>query len=778
MKRSLTISLILFFFAATVMSSQVTSKKRGHSSKQQSPSSSSSSQTKPVVKTHVPIPRAKIVKLLPDLEVEKIWLDKGRVAFTLKNSGKGIIPDKGFKKGHVSVIFGRKTHTYAFATVDLKGVLKKPGESVSFTTQIKPAANTRSQRVTITVIVDASNQIREHNEGNNKKTVQLSVPKLMVPVKAVGRPTPKTRRSKSPTRQAASGSNALKCPPIAVERIYLRHGTVHVRLKNSGPKTLAKTPLKSIPLRLTLGNTTRTWHLNGINLRRYLSRPGSSYDFDTGIAVKKQGLIVARLGEGRQAKTLHVFMRPTPLTVLSVGHAPKGGVRTSNGPYVKTPAAGKRPVPLRPGQGSPPNHNLPQPNPEGPQTGTAALIPILKITKITVTPESPRAKHDMVTIHVTVKNIGGMSCPYRCEFTLGLGLNIQDTIYGFYYLLPKSTYSKFNIPLLDPGEEVHFSPTVTIPKSGYHTIIAWLHDTQNFDEENPGPSIIQPAEGSWRVEKTFYVREAPQPTDIVLEKVERAPDGRLKISMHNTGYNIPDPDFNHSYVKVTINNGAPRLMKLSEIDPTGLLKIGWPAYMSPMVHVSFIWPARTGAHYQDGINPSELDESTVRIHVNYNGSIAETNRWNDIIEKHFSSNPANVSERIFGNLPDLIVCSFKIIRFVKGQHYPINVVVKNVGPAPAGPSKLYIWEKGHTISSHDIPALDPGDNYEVFRDTFFHRTDTYQFNALINGNGQDETDLDNNIWHGQIFVLENGGSSVTHTVPRDFGCSNNQSTSN
>ena len=406
------------------------------------------------------------------------------------------------------------------------------------------------------------------------------------------------------------------------------------------------------------------------------------------------------------------------------------------------------------------------------------MKPFLKITSVSFAPESPRAKHDLITIHATVKNISSAPLPYRCSFYLDLYASNQD---GNKYDKNGHPYGRgrylingfLKIPLLEPGGETHFDRVFRIPESGYHTIVAHM-DTSDNDDAYHGTEQIR-WDGEY-IKKTFYVREAPQPTDIVLDKVEKASDGRLRISMHNTGENIPDTDFNSSYVKVTLNGSTQRIMKLSEIDPNGLLKTGWSPNSSPMIHVTFVWPARTGVHSQDGIDPSELDESTVRVHVNYNGSIAETNCWNNIIEKYFSANPGNVTERNFGNLPDLALCSFKIIRFTKGQSYPIHLVVRNFGPGPSVSSRLIIWVEGFPMTSYTIPALATGDHYDIFHDVRFDRTGQYRFNATIDaGNPNDEVVENNNEWHGQIFVNEPGGD-IPHTIPSDFGCSNTSDT--
>ena len=329
-----------------------------------------------------------------------------------------------------------------------------------------------------------------------------------------------------------------------------------------------------------------------------------------------------------------------------------------------------------------------------------------------------------------------------------------------------------NIPLLDPGQELKFEHAVTFPEAGLHAVHAYLITDPVYDTGSRVVPVYVYSEDWDGIKKTFMVKAQPKAADLVLDSVGRAPDGRLKITMHNSHANIPDQDFNISYIRVTIDNDTSRLVKLKDADLSGLLKIGFPAYMPPVAHVSFIWPARTGIHYQDGIDPAELDEHTVRVELNSNHSISETNIWNNIIEKHFSASPANETEKIFAHLPDLALCSFKIIRFTKGQSYPVHLIVKNLGPGPSVVSKLSIWIEGFALTSYTIPALASGDHYDVFHNVRFNRTGQYHFSATIDvRNLNDEVLENNNEWHGQIFVNE-AGADIDHTIPSDFGCSN------
>jgi hypothetical protein len=113
----------------------------------------------------------KQIKLLPDLIVERVWLDdEGFINFQLKNAGQGEIPDKEHRQGMVRVTFGNKYEDFSFTrsvktrpAVDPKGLLKKPKGVVLYNTGIKV-----KERLTIKVVVDSLVKIAEANDQNNQ----------------------------------------------------------------------------------------------------------------------------------------------------------------------------------------------------------------------------------------------------------------------------------------------------------------------------------------------------------------------------------------------------------------------------------------------------------------------------------------------------------------------------------------------------------------------------------------------------------------------------------
>jgi hypothetical protein len=116
----------------------------------------------------------KPIKLLPDLIVERVWLDdQGFINFQLKNSGQGEIPTSEHQQGMVRITYGNKYEDFSFTRsiktklpVDPKGLLKKPKGVVQYNTGIKV-----EERLTVKVVVDSLAKIAEANDQNNQGTL-------------------------------------------------------------------------------------------------------------------------------------------------------------------------------------------------------------------------------------------------------------------------------------------------------------------------------------------------------------------------------------------------------------------------------------------------------------------------------------------------------------------------------------------------------------------------------------------------------------------------------
>jgi len=173
-------------------------------------------------------------KQLPDLIVEKVWLDEqGTIVFSIKNAGRGVIPDSAHGQSRVRVRYGDKALDFRLTkvkptgrpAVDGEGVLKKPGGSITYNTGIKLSSPAK-----VIVIVDYNKRIKESNEKNNQskattlKTVKKVAPKLVrKPVekkveptkKPVAKPKPVTKPAPEPVRKPVEKKVEPTKKPVA-----------------------------------------------------------------------------------------------------------------------------------------------------------------------------------------------------------------------------------------------------------------------------------------------------------------------------------------------------------------------------------------------------------------------------------------------------------------------------------------------------------------------------------------------------------------------------------
>ena len=277
--------------------------ERGKVAKPAGTATTPQTRNRPAAKTGIRAPQK---RLLPDLVIEKIWLQRGFIAFRLKNAGRGSIPGNEHRQAKIKV----GTRSYSLATVDPKGILKHPGRTVNYTTAVKPAPGSGKSVVTVTVIADCTHKIHELNEGNNTRTATLRVTGRM--------PAAKTRPTAGRAAAGATAANLHQgfahkhslMPAIAVEKMYLRHGTIHVRLRNRGKTAFTRAHLYPATLQLSMGSKTHTWHLTDIDHGRHLWRPGGSFDFDTGLHVDRPIRIVARLDKTAKTMATTAMLRP------------------------------------------------------------------------------------------------------------------------------------------------------------------------------------------------------------------------------------------------------------------------------------------------------------------------------------------------------------------------------------------------------------------------------------------------------------------------------------
>jgi hypothetical protein len=125
---------------------------------------------RPVTSPEKLTPRPEIQ--LPDLVVDKVYMDKTcRISFKLSNRGRGAIPDSEHELARVTIYYYQlpmrkpvEFDVYRFSdAVDPRGVLKAPGSSVTYATDIK-----LSQPHQVEVYVDSKHNVKESKEDNNR----------------------------------------------------------------------------------------------------------------------------------------------------------------------------------------------------------------------------------------------------------------------------------------------------------------------------------------------------------------------------------------------------------------------------------------------------------------------------------------------------------------------------------------------------------------------------------------------------------------------------------
>lgn len=243
------------------------------------------------------------------------------------------------------------------------------------------------------------------------------------------------------------------------------------------------------------------------------------------------------------------------------------------------------------------------------------LVADLIVSNISITPPNPRKEKDMVKIEVTVRNAGTAAPSKVCS--LSMRLKNEDTHPNYVHdVIP---WYANNIPQLAPGAEVKISHVITIPYAGQYLLNGVIiTEGLHIGEENSQNN---------RYEKHFTVIDKPAPSDLVLDSLSPTNDHRIKMRLYNQGAPIPDIDFNTSYVRVTVNDTIVKSIHLKDIDPTGLLKPGKPAWgTTGMTYLNYIWPG-TGP---DGINLEPGNTYKVNVYLDFNRRITETNKTNNI----------------------------------------------------------------------------------------------------------------------------------------------------
>lgn len=200
----------------------------------------------------------------------------------------------------------------------------------------------------------------------------------------------------------------------------------------------------------------------------------------------------------------------------------------------------------------------------------------LLISNISIKPPIPREGKDMVQLEITVRNSGNKTLPKVCSLSMDLW-NLDTHPDYHHAIIPWYTN---NIPQLAAGSEVKISKTITIPYAGNYKLDGVIiTEGLQVGDENPQNN---------KYVRTFQVIPKPAPADLVLESLMPTNDRRITIKMYNGGSSIPDIDFNACRVRMEINDTFTRVVPLSTVDPSGVLKNNGSGARAKL---EYIWPS-------------------------------------------------------------------------------------------------------------------------------------------------------------------------------------------
>ena len=712
---------------------------------------------KPVLKpssSRVPViskkPVHKKIRLSPDLVVERVLLQNGKLIFTLKNRGRGAITAAAFKRGVVQIHCNSGKQTLSFVkrtgrhpAVDPNGRLQHPGGAVTYSTSFKPPV-TPGTRAVVTVTVDSSHRISEQNERNNTgKTSYL------IPIAGKIRADKRHPVASSPLPHARS-LQKKKYPPLAaikIERIYLKKNRIHIRIRNTTRRILSTSDLMSTRLQLNADKKHRSWLLAKIDGKHALRRVGGSLDFDTSLMLDRQTHVTVRLERKGMVKTARASLTPvggikfksTAADALlkkkirpnqqthKIRTAPeltnqfkrqdkKAGKRNPRTAGVTELVAAmedqKQPQPQLPGK-------LFEPTPGGGDTGTPPQdIARLEIINISLTPEQPE-KNQQATLNIIIKNAGPGEMPYPCNCSVVSMVSDQPGTQGSWgNPVIMVSANAANVPLITPNEEQTVHIPLTFQEAGYHNLIVELHTDAGHlcqPEEDARRVTINP-QGLRRLLVVYAGGGTPK-IDLTLSELRIGNDGRLYLTMFSQGEegaSIPDEDFNNAIITVRIEKtptghllSGPSIVSaaIRDIDANGLLRVPWPFFGPPQIQLHFLWPL-PASNNSFGISPTDLEGNKVTVELNANRSISEISYSNNTLTRTFPPGPAAY--------PDLVACMSKYIFLSPPVSFGFPLVVKNIGTAASGSNgEITLEVGGHGYVQREMPALQPGEERTI-----------------------------------------------------------------
>lgn len=327
-------------------------------------------------------------------------------------------------------------------------------------------------------------------------------------------------------------------------------------------------------------------------------------------------------------------------------------------------------------------------------TVTPAPRPDLVVDSLTHDPVAPTT-WDVVTITAIVKNIGNLAAT-----TSTLELKIDDE--------PVPTL--FEIPALDPDETFQVQRQEMFGDPETYTVTATADINDDVDES---------------------IEDNNTATDDIIVTLPEAPDLVVSSLTH-------DPLNPFTIDTVTITAVVENIGNAESTTSTLVIEV-----VGEATPASFDVP------------PLEIGESViVERPIDFASAgdytiIATADAEDDNIELDEDNNTAMDAFEVKEPGPDLIVetLTHDPTAPTTWDEITITAIVKNVGNAAAGASSLAIRAGGETIpATYPIPALDPGETFEVEREVNFPTPLTYQITATADVDEEvEESDEENNV---------------------------------
>lgn len=248
----------------------------------------------------------------------------------------------------------------------------------------------------------------------------------------------------------------------------------------------------------------------------------------------------------------------------------------------------------------------------------------LVVSWVRITPDPPRAKKDLITIKVKVKNAGNAPTPMKASLSMSVySVDASgNRVAGKDQNMGAIPWYTNNIPVLNPNESEEISKTITCNFPGPHEVSGVII-TEGFETGNEYHQ-----NNSYK--KIFQVHLPPRYADLELTQFQINTAGQLVIKMCNKGASVPTGDFEYSQVRVVVNSDPYKSLLFPEVDPSGIVKKGrGPMPIGPVKYLVYRWPD-TGSQ---ALLFTSGQTYTVKVHLNYNNAIYDKNLSNNVKTK-------------------------------------------------------------------------------------------------------------------------------------------------